>query len=128
MEQITNSNTTKMRLILDVTYSLKGENATEMLNRLHKMCEFGIGEGMLTGETAAKIDEYAVSAVIQPKPPSEDDLAKFMLQRIENGDIPFEDIPVHLARYGLMESNAFVSEMQERVQINGNLLPLGIGF
>jgi hypothetical protein len=29
--------------------------------------------------------------------------ASFMLQRIENSDLALEDIPVRLARYGLME-------------------------
>jgi hypothetical protein len=48
---------------------------------------------------------------------SEDDLAKFMLQRIENGDLALEDIPVRLARYGLMEPSAFVAEMRERMMV-----------
>ena len=38
-----------------------------------------------------------------------------MLQRIENGDLALEDLPVRLAQYGLMEPNAFVDEMRERM-------------
>ncbi|MCK6390844.1 MAG: hypothetical protein L6Q40_07450 [Azonexus sp.] len=44
-------------MTLDVTYCLNGENATEMVGRLRRMCERAIGEGMLTGETDAEVDE-----------------------------------------------------------------------
>ena len=40
-----------------------------------------------------------------------------MLQRIENGDLTLEDLPVRLARYGLMEPNTFVDEMRERMEL-----------
>ena len=34
-----------------------------------------------------------------------------------SGDLALEDIPVRLARYGLMEPNAFVDEMRERMEL-----------
>lgn len=57
-----------VRLTFDVTYSLNGENATEMVSLLRKMCERAIGEGMLTGESDAEVEDYSMDAVIQPKP------------------------------------------------------------
>ncbi len=45
-------------------------------------------------------------------------VASFMLQRAENGDLALDDIPVRLARYGLMEPNAFVAEMRERMKLS----------
>jgi len=118
MSENTNlTETIKVRLTLDVTYDLNGENATEMVGRLRRMCARAIGEGMLTGETDAEVDEYSMDAVIQHVPLSEDELANFMLQRIENGDLALEDIPVRLARYGLMEPNAFINEMRERMEM-----------
>jgi hypothetical protein len=48
---------------------------------------------------------------------SEEEIADFMLQRIESGDLALEDIPVRLARYGLMEPSAFVAEMRERMEM-----------
>ena len=105
----------KVRMTLDVTYALNGENAVEMISRLRKMCERAIGEGMLTGETAAEVEEYSMDAVIPPEPLSEEQLSAFMLKRIENGQIHLGDIPVRLARYGLMERNAFMDEMRERM-------------
>ena len=61
------NDTTKIRLTLDVTYTLNGENATEMVGRLRRMCERAIGEGMLTGETDAEVDEYSMDAAILVK-------------------------------------------------------------
>lgn len=113
------SETVKVRLTLDVTYALNGENATEMVSRLRKMCERAIGEGMLTGETDAEIDEYSMDARLAPEPLEKNELANFMRQRIDNGEWDLEeDIPVRLARYGLMEPNAFVDEMRERMELS----------
>lgn len=116
--KLPSSETVTVRLTLDVTYSLNGENATEMVSRLRQMCERAIGEGMLTGESDAEVEDYSVSAVIQPEPLSEVELSDFMLQRIENGDLALEDLPVRLARYGLMEPTAFVYEMRQRMELS----------
>ncbi|MUI72518.1 hypothetical protein GNQ44_33390 [Pseudomonas aeruginosa] len=47
----------------------------------------------------------------------ETEIASFMRQRIEDGNLGAEDIPVRLARYGLMVPEAFVSEMRERMGV-----------
>ena len=106
-----------LRLTLDITYDLKGENAGEMAKNLRRMCERAIGEGMLTGESDAEVEEDSMEVVIQPEELTEDELADFMLERIENNDLTLEEIPVRLARYGLMEPHAFVSEMRERIAL-----------
>ena len=110
------SNAVKMRLILDVTYNLNGENAVEMASNLRKMCNRAIGEGMLTGETDAEVDESDIRVMILPEPLNEDAIAEFMRQRIESGDLALEDIPNRLASYGLMEPQEFVIEVQERMK------------
>lgn len=51
------------------------------------------------------------------KLPSEDELAAFMRRRLENGELAAEDIPVRLARYGLMQPQSFVEEMCERMEL-----------
>lgn len=109
--------TVTVRLTLDVTYELNGEDVSVMLGRLRRMAERAIGEGMLTGETETEVHSYSIATVIQPEPLSEDELADFMLQRIEDGRLDLEDIPVRLARYGLMEPTAFVAEMRERMEL-----------
>lgn len=108
--------TFKARLTLDVTYTLNGENSVEMISRLRRMCEQAIGEGMLTGESDAEVEQHSIDVVIRPEPISEEKLSSFMLQRIESGGLALEDIPVRLAQYGLMEPHAFVDEMRERIE------------
>lgn len=117
MKQINESDRVTLRLTLDVTYDLNGENAVEMVKNLQRLCERAIGEGMLTGESDAEVEEHSMEVVIQPEDLTEDELADFMRERIENDDLALEDIPVRLARYGLMERHAFVSEMRERMEL-----------
>lgn len=110
------------RLTLDVTYLLNGEPASEMLERLRSLCERAIGEGMLTGETAAEVDTWSIDASLSPSAvvseAHEAEIAAFMRQRIEDGNLDAEDIPVRIVRYGLLASEAFVSEMRERMDMD----------
>ncbi|CAM5285191.1 hypothetical protein [Eoetvoesiella caeni] len=111
--------TVNARLTLDVTYLLNGEAAPEMLARLQHMCERAIGEGLLTGETAAEVDTWSIDVSEVPSAADretlEAEIAAFMRQRIEDGNLGAEDIPVRLARYGLMAPEAFTDEMRERM-------------
>ena len=106
-----------VRLTLDVTYELNGVSVAEMASRLRKMCERAVGEGTLTGETAAEVEKYSIETATQTEAPSEDELAEFMLERIDSGSLSLEDIPMRLARYGLMEPSAFIDEMRERMDL-----------
>lgn len=104
-----------LRLTLDVSYVLNGVSVEDMQAGLSRLVEHAISNGMLTGDSAAEVDEYAAEVVEQPEPLSEDSLARWMTRRIEDGELALEDIPVRLARYGLMEAPAFVAEMRERM-------------
>lgn len=106
----------RVRLTLDVTYDLNGVGAEAMRDRLYRMCVRAIGDGMLTGETDATVEEYSMVAALVAKPLTEEEVAKFMQQRIENGQLHPEDTALRLARYGLMEVPAFVAEMRERME------------
>ena len=94
------------RLTLDVAYLLNGEVASDMLARLRGMRERAIGEGLLTGETAAEVDTWSIDVAAVPSKSDRDvleaQIAAFMQQRIEDGNLGAEDISVRLARYGLM--------------------------
>lgn len=107
------------RLTLDVAYLLNGEAAPELLVRLRGMCERAIGEGLLTGETAAEVDTWSIDVSAVPSKADRDvleaQIASFMQQRIEDGNLGAEDIPVRLARYGLMAPEVFTDEMRERM-------------
>lgn len=50
----------QIRLTMDVSYDLNGENAVEMSGRLQRMCEHAINEGLLTGESDAQVEKYSI--------------------------------------------------------------------
>lgn len=110
----------RARLVLDVDYILNGESAADMLRRLRGMCECAIGNGMLTGASDAEVVEHSMDVLAVPDVPSEDVLAAFMLRRIENGGLGLEDIPVQLAKYGLMSPVDFAIEMIERMEMEND--------
>ena len=86
--------TAKVRLTLDVTYALNGVDAAEMVSRLHKMCERAIGDGMLTGETAAEVEEYSMDAMIRSEVLTNRNLARDDMAircRCVNGEFWEED-------------------------------------
>lgn len=112
------TNSASVRLTLDVTYSLNGEDAEELIARLVRAVEHSIGEGMLTGTTASEVDTFTVKAGTRQPPPSESEISSFMLSRIESGDLALEDIPDRLTTYGLMDPDAFAEEMRERMEAN----------
>ena len=61
-----------VRLTLDVSYTLNGESLDDMVERLRRMCERAIGEGMLTGDTPAEVESYSieVTPTHTSKPPA----------------------------------------------------------
>lgn len=104
-----------VRLTFDVTYDLQGEPLQDLVNRLQAMCQRAIEEGCITGSSLAEVEDYKIRTEILAEPIAEDAVAQFMAQRIESGDLSAEDLPLRLARYGLMDSNAFVEEISERM-------------
>lgn len=50
----------RLRLTLDVSYVLRGESAGDMVARLEKAADYAIQNGMLTGDSAAEVDEYSM--------------------------------------------------------------------
>lgn len=112
------NNNPSLRLILDVRYLPHGVDAAELKRLLEGMVMRGIGNGGLTEHTEAEVDEYTVKVIELPAELAEDELADFMAQRIESGNLALEDIPMRLARYGLMEPGQFVAEMRERMGLD----------
>ena len=109
----------KARLTLDVTCLLNGEAASEILARLQRMWVRAIGERLLIDETAAKVDVWSIEVTELPSATNSDaleaEIAAFMQQRIGDGNLCAEDIPLRLARYGLMAPEDFIDEMRERM-------------
>ncbi|EOU0039433.1 hypothetical protein ACKVFM_002734 [Escherichia coli] len=112
-----NADIVQVRLTLDVAYCLNGEAMAEMVSHLQQVCVYAIGNGMLTGNTSAEVEDYRIDVSIPTPPLSEDEIAQYIRQRIEDGSLLAEDVPTRLARYGLMKPDDFVSEMRERMDM-----------
>lgn len=106
---------TQVRLTLNVAYLLNGEPLEEMTWHLRRMCELAIGNGLLTGDSAAEVDCYTLDVSALPAPLSENEIADYFRQRIGDGNFDAEGIPTRLAGYGLMPSDEFIAEMRERM-------------
>lgn len=105
----------RMQLVLDVTYIPNGVSADDLRDTLSSMVQRAIGNGLLTGDSAAEIDAYETAITTAPEPLSEKAMSDFMLRRIEDGELELADIPLRLARFGMMNPVAFQIEMQERI-------------
>ncbi|MBU0501441.1 MAG: hypothetical protein KJ558_10120 [Gammaproteobacteria bacterium] len=112
----TEDGTVSMRLLLqmEVTYHLNGETPEKAKAMLQDAAAFAYEEGLLSGETALEVERFETSVREFPFV-SETEVAAFQAWRLENGDLDPEDIPVRLARYGLMSPAEFAVEMQERM-------------
>jgi hypothetical protein len=110
------TNVGRLCVTLDVTYALNGQSVENLKDLLNNGVLRAIGDGMLTGQTEAAVENYSVDVAVAPERLSEQTIARLMAHRIETGELAPDDIPVRLARYGLMNPNAFVAEMRERMK------------
>ena len=118
MKQTTTENPSqsiRIRLVLEVDYALNGLPANALASRLERMVEAAMGDGLLTGDTSAEVEQHSMVVRVLGATLSEHQLAAFMRERIENGELSLEDVPSRLARYGLMDPHEFAQEMRERM-------------
>lgn len=65
----------KVRLTIDVAYTLNGESAALLADGLEHACAHSIAHGLLTGSSAACVDTHTVAAVVLHPPLSEEEVA-----------------------------------------------------
>lgn len=104
-----------MRLVLDVTYTPNGVPESVLRDNLQNLVQRAVGEGLLTGNLEAEVEEYRAS-VVRVETIDEDALRNYFTDRIEDGNLPLEDITRVMVRYGLMDPSAFCAEMAERME------------
>lgn len=102
--------TKTIRITLDVAVAAKDANA--LSKALLEEVQSAIRRGVLD---LCGTQTVCAQAGVAEDPIDEDELAAYMLMRVESGDLDLEDIPTRLARYGLMERDAFLAEMHERM-------------
>lgn len=105
-----------LRLTLQVTYEPTTTDAETFRTALWREVNHAINRGMLTGLPEAIVDEHSFEVIECMKAPSEDALEEFFNDRLENLQLDLDDVPRKLAQYGLMEPQAFIAEMTERMQ------------
>lgn len=106
-----------VRLALDLTLNLHaGATPVVTAEQLQKACDQLVASGVLSASLPADLVDVTTRAAVVPDGPSEASIADHLLGRIEDGTLVLEDIPVRLARYGLMEPHAFLHEVSERMQ------------
>lgn len=107
----------KLRLTVDITYDLNGEDPGVLERYLEEMVSRAIGDGLLTGASDAEVETHEVRVDEVPETPDEEAIEEAIAIRLENGTFLLEDVPSRLARYGLMDPVAFVVEMRERMEM-----------
>ncbi len=75
MNSIHNQTHARVRLTIDVAYTLNGESASLLADGLEHACAHSIAHGLLTGSSAATVDGHTVAAVVMPLPLSEEEVA-----------------------------------------------------
>lgn len=103
----------------DFSLYLRGVSPEEMQDRLQNVIEKAFENGTITGGTNAEVVRYGVTTHLAPVAASEDEMTNFMKFRLENSEWESDDIPVRLARFGLMDPIDFVNEMRERMETSG---------
>lgn len=108
----------KLRLTVDVTYDLNGEDPGVLERHLENMVFRAIGDGMLTGASDAEVETHEIRIDEVPEMLDEKEIAQAIADRLESGAFLLEDMPLRAARYGLTDPIVFVNEMRERMELD----------
>lgn len=69
----------RVRLTADVDYALSDETADEMIAFLERATRMAIGNGMLSGDTSAEVDEYDLKVERMPGATQNEEVARVQL-------------------------------------------------
>jgi|SRR5690554_546844 len=109
------SATTKFTIEVSANIDLNGLTEKELKGHLNIAVFRAIGNGMLTGDTVAEVDEYSVRASANLDS-LEDEIANWLQGQIEDGHLDAEGMARRIARYGLMMPSEFADEIKERAE------------
>lgn len=94
-----------VHLDMRVDYQLNGESVSEMASNLRSAIEREIGNGALTGDTMAEVDEYSMDVIDSPT-----ELEELAVKRlIKNGYDPL--MAKAVARFGMMPPSDFIESI-----------------
>lgn len=117
--------TTRVRIVIDVEYpgelSAGGSGGllSGLINGLNAQLDSAVGSGLLNGPAGEHLPDTWSARVTdvtgEISPPSEGTIGNWLSCQIEDGHMSLEDVPLRMERYGLMDPQDFLAEMQERM-------------
>jgi hypothetical protein len=107
---------------LNVVLEANGEDHDYLGQRMNSALAQAIGNGALTGESAATVGaSEAKLTLLTPQAASidEDQLATWLSMQIEDGHMRIEDMARLMARYALSDPADMLEEFAERMGLEG---------
>lgn len=111
--------TTNITLEVKADIDLNGLPLADLEYHLRNALSRAIGNGLLTGDTEAEVDEYSATVTLNRHVKQEGKITEFLQSQIEDGVLDAEGMAQRLTRYGLMLPSDFISEMEERADEAG---------
>ncbi|WP_137917131.1 hypothetical protein [Hydrogenophaga sp. 2FB] len=109
-----------LRFTLDAVIDTNGEGHQALAAHLEKSMAQAVGNGAITGHTAAEVQDYTSNVSIMDKGAmalSEDDLSSYFSNQIESGAMDLERIPLMMARLALRDPADVRVEIAERIEM-----------
>jgi hypothetical protein len=104
---------TNITIEIEAHIALGGMTERELYNHLNHTTFNAIGNGLLTGDNEAEVDEHSLVVTVN-RHQIEDEIYRFVQGQLEDGYMDLEGMARRIARYGLMLPSQFVEEMNER--------------
>jgi len=115
---MSDKDTAHIRFTLDVVLEANGEDHEYLAQRMNSAFGRAIGDGAITGESAAETDVVDARTVLltpQAAGLDEDQVATWICELIESGSMRLEDLPRLMARYALSDPAEMREEFAERM-------------
>lgn len=112
---------TRTRIVIDVEYpgGLAVSGPDGLISVLTAQLDSAVGSGLLNGPAGEHPPDTWSARILDVtggiRPPSEGVIGNWLSSQIEDGNMALEDIPQRMERYGLMDPQDFLAEMQERM-------------
>lgn len=107
-----------VRFTVSAAIQANGENHELLAQRMNSAFGHAIGNGAITGDTAAETDELdAKTVLLSPEAAAldEDEIANWISGQIESGSMRLEDVARLMARYALADPAEMREELAERM-------------
>ncbi len=118
---MTDKDTAHIRFTLDIVLDANGEDHEYLAQRMNSAFGRAIGDGAITGESAAETDVVDAKTVLltpQAAALDEDQVTTWITDLIESGSMRLEDLPRLMARYALSDPAEMREEIAERMGLH----------